>query len=195
MSDTDFVPLTGGCACSAVRYKLTASPLIIHCCHCYWCQRETGSAFVFNALIESQYCELAELNNDSVFPAPISTPSESGDGQTIVRCTKCQVALWSHYGIPTLAFIRAGTLDPESKARFWKKVEDKEWDMVHIFTTSKVPWVVIPDGARSFEEYYDNRIVWRKESLERREKYWPEVLEYRNKHKENAAQQEADSSK
>ena len=44
--------LEGGCACRTVRYKLTASPLIVHACHCRDCQRLTGGPFVINVWIE-----------------------------------------------------------------------------------------------------------------------------------------------
>ena len=44
--------LEGGCACGAVRYALTAEPLIVHACHCTDCQRLTGGPFVINAWIE-----------------------------------------------------------------------------------------------------------------------------------------------
>ena len=43
----------GGCACGAVRYRLTSDPLFTHCCHCLNCQRQTESAFVINLLIEA----------------------------------------------------------------------------------------------------------------------------------------------
>jgi len=52
------VPREGGCACGAVRYRLTSDPLFTHCCHCLNCQRQTGSAFVINLLIEADRVEL-----------------------------------------------------------------------------------------------------------------------------------------
>ena len=146
----------GGCTCATVRYRLTRTPLIVHCCHCHWCQRETGSAFVLNALIESAY-----LMRLAAEPQLVPTPSSSGKGQTIARCPRCQVALWSHYaGLrDRLAFVRVGTLDEP----------DLFPPDVHIFTESKQPWVVIPEGARSFARYYSSREVWSEASLARRQ--------------------------
>ena len=46
--------MEGYCTCRFVRYRLTDRPLFVHCCHCRWCQRETGSAFVMNALFASE---------------------------------------------------------------------------------------------------------------------------------------------
>jgi hypothetical protein len=146
---------TGGCTCTQVRYRMQRAPLIVHCCHCRWCQRETGSAFVINALLESTFLEqiagAAEL---------IDTPTCSGKGQRIARCPKCHVALWSHYaGLgQLLSFVRVGTLDEP----------DRLPPDVHIFTESKQPWVVLPPGARVYREYYKSQEVWSADSLARR---------------------------
>ena len=97
--------LEGGCSCGRVRYRLASAPMFVNCCHCTWCQRETGSAFVINAIIETDRVELTRGSTMAV-----DTPSESGAGQIIHRCPTCHVALWSHYGGRTRsAFVRAGT--------------------------------------------------------------------------------------
>jgi hypothetical protein len=146
----------GGCACRTVRFALTSAPLIVHCCHCRWCQRETGAAFALNALIETERLELLHGQVELV-----ATPSASGKGQRIARCPVCRVALWSHYAGSgdRVSFVRVGTLDEP----------DRFPPDVHIYTESKQPWVVLPAGARSFTEYYQSREVWSRESLERRE--------------------------
>lgn len=147
-------PIEGGCGCGTVRYNMTTKPLIVHCCHCRWCQRETGSAFALNASIESDRVE-----NLGTEPILIDTPSESGRGQQIARCPKCSIAVWSHYGGAgkRSKFVRVGTLDQPHLIQ----------PDVHIFTASKQPWVAIPDDIPTFEEYYDMRQVWSSESLER----------------------------
>jgi hypothetical protein len=58
MTDQQGSAIEGGCTCGAVRYRLKARPLFVHCCHCTWCQRETGSAFAVNAFIEASQVEL-----------------------------------------------------------------------------------------------------------------------------------------
>ena len=50
----------GGCACKAVRYRMSSRPMYVHCCHCRDCQRQTGSAFVINALIEADRVDLLQ---------------------------------------------------------------------------------------------------------------------------------------
>jgi hypothetical protein len=146
--------LEGGCACRAVRYRLGSAPMFVHCCHCRDCQRQTGSAFVLNALIETDRITL--LAGD---PAPIEVPTDSGHPHDIYRCPVCQTALWSDYGRrPALRFVRVGTLDDP----------DALPPDVHIYTRSKLPWIRLPDDVPAFDVYYDTRTLWPAASLERR---------------------------
>jgi hypothetical protein len=156
----------GGCDCKAVRYRMLAEPMIVHCCHCRWCQRETGASFALNAVIES-----SRLVNSGVTPELVPTPTESGSGQQIARCPTCKIAVWSHYSGtgPVLAFVRVGTLDNP----------DRLTPDVHIFTASKQSWVVIPQGARAFEHYYDPKQVWSPEAQARYAALRPEIEAYR----------------
>ncbi|MDE2517714.1 MAG: GFA family protein [Rhodospirillales bacterium] len=156
MPDPDPFPQEGGCDCGKIRYRMETAPLIVHCCHCRWCQRETGSAFAVNAAIEA---DRVTLLADA--PILVDTPSASGNGQKIARCPHCHVAVWSHYsGLgPLLRYVRVGTLD-----RAQTLAPD-----IHIFTAAKQPWVVIPPGAVSFAEYYDPARQWPPASLARRE--------------------------
>src|SRR5262249_1369776 len=98
----------GGCTCRKVRYRMSSKPLFVHCCHCRWCQRETGAAFALNAMIEADRVEL--LSGE---PELVMTPSLSGRGQKIWRCPTCRIAVWSNYGGAgdAVRFVRVGTLD------------------------------------------------------------------------------------
>ena len=142
----------GGCSCGAIRYRLASEPLFVHCCHCLNCQRQTGSAFVNNLLIETDRVELL-----AGVPAAVAVPRDDGSEQTIWRCPACQVAVFSEYGRPEVRFVRAGTLDDPRHV-----VPD-----VHIFTRSKVPWVVLPDSVPAVDVYYDRHALWPAESLAR----------------------------
>ena len=147
-------PIEGGCTCRAIRYRMASAPMFVHACHCRWCQRETGTAFALNALIEADRVEVLQGT-----PEMVDTPSLSGRGQKIWRCPTCRIAVWSNYGGggDKVRFVRVGTLDdPDSCPP----------DM-HIYTMSKQPWVVIPDGMRSVPEFYELDKEWPKESLER----------------------------
>ena len=142
----------GGCACGAVRYRLASEPMFVHCCHCLNCQRQTGSAFVINLLIEADRVELSAGD-----PVAVDAPRDDGSVQRIFRCPRCQVAVFSEYSAPQVRFVRAGTLDDPASVT----------PDVHIYTRSKVPWVTLPAGAPAFEVYYDAKALWPAESLAR----------------------------
>ncbi len=144
----------GGCSCGRVRYRLATAPMFVHCCHCRWCQRETGSAFALNALVEAD-----RLHLRGAAPEILLTPSESGAGQKIARCPHCRVALWSHYAGAGdgISFLRVGTLDRP----------DLVPPDIHIYTASRQPWFALPEGARAVPEYYDMAREWPPESLSR----------------------------
>jgi hypothetical protein len=156
-TDTEY---DGGCTCRFVRYRIKSKPLFVHCCHCRWCQRESGAAFALNAMIESDRVQL--LSGEV---AVIDTPSLSGKGQKIARCPRCQIAVWSNYGGggDAVRFVRVGTLDEP----------DRLPPDVHIFTMSKQPWVVLPPGTPAVHEYYKSAELWPAESLARRAKLFP----------------------
>jgi hypothetical protein len=145
----------GGCTCRAVRYRMTSKPMFVNCCHCRWCQRETGTSFALNAMIEADRVALLQGA-----PEVVVTPSQSGKGQKITRCPACRIALWSNYGGSgdKVRFVRVGTLDEP----------DRFPPGAHIFTQSKQPWVVLPPGAPVFAEYYKSETLWPAESLARR---------------------------
>jgi hypothetical protein len=142
----------GGCACGEVRYRLTSEPLFTHCCHCLNCQRQTGSAFVINLLIEADRVELI-----SGKPQPIDVPRDDGSTQRVWRCPSCQIALYSQYTSPLVRFIRGGTLDEP------RGIEPD----VHIFTKSKVDWVALPDSVPAFHVFYHAKELWPAASRER----------------------------
>lgn len=146
--------LDGGCHCGAVRYRLTVPPMFVHCCHCTECQNQTGSAFVVNAITETDRLELLQ---GTLQRTPMSPPGDSP--HDVYRCRKCKVAVWSDYGRrPKIRFVRVGTLDrPGALA-----------PDVHIFTRSKQPWVRLPAGVPAFPVFYDREKLWPRASLERR---------------------------
>jgi hypothetical protein len=159
--------LDGGCTCRDLRYRLSSRPLFVHACHCRWCQRESGSAFALNALIESERVQLV-----CGAPERVLNPSASGAGQLFVRCPRCKVALWSHYAGsgPSVSFVRVGTLDDP----------DALPPDVHIFAASKQPWLDLPpDGAPVFDVYYERERIWPADSLSRLEALAPQIEVWR----------------
>ena len=150
----------GGCSCGGLRYRMLSRPLIVHCCHCSWCQRQTGTAFAVNALIEA---ERVEVLKGAVVEMTVDSPS--GANQRIARCPDCQVAVWSYYLVladdlgEAIRFIRVGTLDEPARLP----------PDVHIFTSSRQPWLTLPAGARIFDEYFVIKETWTADSFQRRE--------------------------
>ena len=145
----------GGCTCGAIRYRMEREPLIVHCCHCHWCQRETGASYALNAMIEADRVTLLQGR-----PEMVQTPSNSGKGQAIWRCPDCRIALWSNYSGAgdKVHFVRVGTLDEAHRLP----------PDIHIYTASKQPWIVIPEGLPVVEAYYDRDEYWPEDSLARR---------------------------
>ena len=155
MTEPSKVPMDGGCTCRTVRYRMTSQPLFVHCCHCRWCQRETGASFALNAMIEADRVTLLEGE-----PELVRTPSQSGKGQKIWRCPSCRIAVWSNYAGAgdAVRFVRVGTLDEP----------DRLPPDIHIFTSSKQPWVVLSAEIPAVPEFYDRAKYWPAESLVRR---------------------------
>jgi hypothetical protein len=152
--------LEGGCACGAVRYRLTNAPMIVHACHCRDCQRQTGSAFVINLWIERKFVEASGAE-----PAAVRVPpGGSGKPHDILKCARCGTALWSRYHAAPgdTLLVRAGTLDDPTAVA----------PDVHIFTRSKLPWLELPPDANAYPAFYKFDEVWPPESLER----WRDVV-------------------
>ncbi|PXX39796.1 GFA family protein [Undibacterium pigrum] len=165
MTNTSIYPIEGGCDCGQLRYRMLVEPLIVHCCHCRWCQRETGTAFALNAMIEADF-----LQNLRAEPEMVMVPSESGKGQLFARCPACRVAIWSNYAGagPLLCFVRVGTLDQP----------DYLPPDIHIYTESKQAWVNLDGGAPAMLQYYDREKYWSANSLARRQTLLPQIEAY-----------------
>ena len=147
----------GGCTCGAIRYRVTSKPLFVHCCHCTWCQRETGSAYAINALIEAERVQVTKGT-----PVSVTLPSASGQGQKFTRCPDCGVTLWSNYGAAKDAvhFLRVGTLDDPNHMP----------PDIHIFTASKQDWVTLSGEVPVMAEYYQRSAHWPPEHVARYKK-------------------------
>lgn len=145
----------GTCTCRFVRYRMSTKPLFVHCCHCRWCQRETGASFALNAMIETDRVQLLQGDVEVV-----NTPTLSGKGQKISRCPHCRIAVWSNYAGAgdAIRFVRVGTLDEP----------DRLPPDIHIFTASKQPWVVLGPDIPAVEAYYKASQMWPADSLARR---------------------------
>ena len=145
---------TGRCTCGEVEFRLHADPLVVHACHCTWCQRDSGSAFALNGMIETRHIEVLAGS-----PVARELPSASGKGQRVMACPSCGVALWaSYHGTgPKFSYVKMGTLDETSDVR----------PDVHIFTSTKQAWLDLPGDVPVFEGFYRRSEVWRPEAYAR----------------------------
>ena len=148
------IKMKGKCTCGEIQYKLLDQPLFVHACHCTWCQREAGSAFAMNAMIEA-----SKITVTSGQPEAVDLPTKSEKGQRMYRCPTCKVALWSAYlGLgEDIVFVRVGTLNDTKTCP----------PDIHIFTASKQPWVVLPADVPVREGYYNRAKYWSEEALAR----------------------------
>ena len=145
--------LKGRCGCGEVTYQMSSGPMFVHCCHCQECQKQTGSAYVLNAIIEADRVEIVGPVVENTLPTP------SGKGQVITRCANCGTAVFSNYQVRMgkLRYIRVGTLDDPSQCP----------PDVQIFTSSKQPWVPLNPDIPIFENFYKFDKVWPAASLAR----------------------------
>jgi hypothetical protein len=123
--------LEGGCECGSIRYRMTAQPTFVNCCHCRQCQKLSGSAFALNAMIERDCVEVVQGADELLVH------------EGAARCPRCNVLLWATHRFfgDGIRFVRVGTLDEGERLS----------PDTHFFTRSKHPWVTIPAGVRAFE--------------------------------------------
>jgi hypothetical protein len=133
-SDLDFPPLAGGCRCGQVRVRIDTAPIITHCCHCRNCQKQSGSAFAINAMIETDRL---------VVTAGEPEPFTSSHGQNAFNCPACRSTVWWHIPQlgPAIAFVGAGVFDEGERLP----------PEAHYFTRSKHPWITLPPDLPAFE--------------------------------------------
>lgn len=148
MNDNGITGAEGGCDCGKVRYRFKSEPIVVKCCHCHACQRQAGSAFILNVLIEADNLELLGEK-----PEPWNLETASGHGQKNMRCPHCKVSVWSHYNMAGdgVCFVRGGTLDDPAMIK----------PDLHIFTESKLPWIELPEGVEQFPQFYTGKDIKR----------------------------------
>ena len=134
-------PITGGCACDAVRYRLNAPPLSVYACHCKRCQKYTG-AFTLLMPVRRADTELSGIE-----PVEHNEPADSGRLSRIFFCPNCHTRVWHAPAVSELLSIMAGTLD------------DTSWlaPVGHIWTTHKQRGVLIARDAMCFDGPPPNR--------------------------------------
>lgn len=130
---------TGQCLCGAVTYAVTDIPRRVMVCHCRFCQRATGGAYMVDAVfLQSDFRLTAGT------PATYTHVSEtSGKDITIHFCRTCGTKTHMHLAIlPDMVGVYAGTFDtPDWFDRSPEAVS-------YIFVASAAQGTVLPAGAR-----------------------------------------------
>jgi hypothetical protein len=129
-------PVTGGCQCGNIRYKLKAAPVVFYLCHCTECQRQSSSAFGQSMRVRVEDLEITG--------SMARYKRNTGSGGTLVCdfCPDCGTRLiHRREAYATNVSLKAGSLD------------DTSWLVPagHIWTKSKQKWVVIPEGSLAYE--------------------------------------------
>jgi hypothetical protein len=129
------LPFEGGCACQAVRYRVTAKPVAMLNCHCRDCQRSSGTAYSSILVVPAPAFTLLQGA-----PRAHETLAESGNRVRREHCPTCGAPLFARNASLTgFVGIRPASLD------------DPSWfsPTVDIWTASAHPWDVMdPDRPR-----------------------------------------------
>lgn len=131
----------GGCLCGSVRYATTAKPTRVTICHCRFCQKATGSAYMVEPIFDKDDFELVAGT-----PKTYDQLSE-GSGKTVHVhfCSGCGTKLWlSFERFPNAIGIYAGTFDDPR----WFAIEADS--SKHIFLGAARPDTVIPAGIPTY---------------------------------------------
>ena len=130
--------LTGQCLCGAVAYDTGGPPLRVMVCHCRFCQKATGSAFMVDVLVDRAAFRVSHGS-----PRSWDHRSE-GSGETVTGhfCEVCGTRLFLTFGrMPHLVGVYAGTLDDPSR------IDRGPGAVRHIFTASAPRGTWLPAGS------------------------------------------------
>lgn len=131
--------LTGGCQCGALRYEVRAEPRDLYVCHCTECRAQSASAFGISVIVPSDAVVVTR-------GAARIWRRDTGSGRRMAChfCPDCGTRLWhAHDPDDGIASVKGGSLDTPPDLTH----------AAHIWTRSKLPGVLIPEGAaRSTKE-------------------------------------------
>lgn len=134
------LPITGGCACGAIRYEASAAPILMFNCHCRDCQHATGGA-----------CANAVIFTADAFRYVRGTPryhytrALSGGDHKRGYCADCGSRLSggeNPEGSSGIVGVTAASLDDPSLFR----------PQMDIFTAQAQPWARMDPDLPKFEQ-------------------------------------------
>jgi len=134
----------GGCVCREIRYAVKSPPIRVTICHCKFCQRATGSAYLVEPIFTETDFELL-----SGTPTIYQQLSE-GSGKTldVHFCQNCGTKLFNTFErFPGVVGVFGGTFDDPN---WFERTPD---NTRHIFVAVAQTGTVIPAGLKTFEEH------------------------------------------
>lgn len=129
--------MTGRCQCGAAAYAISGEPLNVFICHCRECQKQSASAFGISVEVPKSRFRLER--------GKVRTWSRRTDSGRTLDCTFCAVCgsrLWHESPERDELSVKGGSLDQPVDLG----------TAIHIWTSRKLPGVLIPEGARQFDE-------------------------------------------
>jgi len=131
----------GGCLCGRVRYAALTEPRHVTICHCKFCQRATGAAYMVEPIFGKDDVTLL-----AGAPKTFDLVSEgSGKVVHVHFCADCGTKLWlSFERFPDSIGVYAGTFDDPC----WFDVEPAT--ARHIFVGASRSDTVIPAGLPTY---------------------------------------------
>lgn len=128
----------GGCLCGTLRYRVSEEPVRVTYCHCTFCQRFTGSAF----LVEPVFRRTAVTLTRGQTRTYDHTSDESGGRVTLHFCERCSTTLFLEIArYPETYGLCAGTFDDPN----W--FERTPSNSRHVFTRSSQKGIALPAGV------------------------------------------------
>ncbi len=127
------LPIEGGCQCGALRYQISAPPLMVYNCHCTNCQKIGGGPFGTPAtVLEASFAFVAGE------PSTVEWTSDAGNVRFGWFCGACgsRIAHGQRPSAGGILSVRSGTFDDTS----WVEPVGDIW------VRSKQPWVTLPEG-------------------------------------------------
>jgi len=134
----------GGCLCGEIRFRTTAEPVRITVCHCTFCQRLTGSAYLVEPIFRREHVSFR-----GKMPNTYQHRSDGSGKRVIVNfCGRCGTTVCLDLErFPDIVGLCSGTFDDPN----WFE-RDKD-NCRHIFIRSAQRGVVLPTGVKLFAEH------------------------------------------
>ena len=139
-------PLTGGCQCGAVRYRIDGPVPDCHACHCRQCQAQSASAFGLS---------LSVARADFAVTGPVrrwDRATDLGTRTSCIFCVECGSRVFHVDSIaPDRVSVKGGSLDDPMRAV----------PSAHIWVSRKLPWVRLDPAVPTHATQPDDIALWR----------------------------------